>query len=277
MKLPPPLECACSGDQFKLVHTYLEPPHGEIRFAFSEESGYRREILRCECCGHFVSRHEMDTSNMYSGEYVSATYGDDDGLRRNFERVIGLDPSRSDNTGRVRRIIEFAETYFPPGNANPTILDVGSGLCVFLYRMKSAGWQCTALDPDPRSAAHARNVAGVDAVCGDFMQVPDLGNFDAISFNKVLEHVAAPVAMLRKAATNLAPNGFIYIELPDGEAAKSEGFGREEFFIDHPHIFSAASFANLVERAGLKLLAIERVREPSTKFTLRGFAALNQG
>lgn len=268
----PPLECTCSGGLFELVHRYTEPPAGEIRFAFSKEDGYRRDIDRCTACGHFVSTHPMDTSGMYSGEYVSATYGDGDGLRRNFERINGLDPSRSDNTGRVRRVVEYASAHFPPGKTSPRILDVGSGLCVFLYRMKQAGWDCTALDPDARSARHARETAGVNAVCGDFMLAGDLGLFDVISFNKVLEHVASPVAMLRKAATNLEPRGFVYIELPDGEAAQAEGFGREEFFIDHSHVFSAASFANLVERSGLKLLTLERVREPSTKFTLRGFA-----
>ena len=273
MKIDPPLECSCAGDRFELAFRYAEPPAGEIKFAFSQDAGYRRDILRCRTCGHFVSRHDMDTSGMYSGEYVNATYGGDDGLRRNFERIVNLDPARSDNAGRVRRVLDFASGHFGNAMREPRILDVGSGLCVFLFRMKQAGWKCTALDPDPRSAAHARDVAGVEAACGDFMKLKDLGQFDAISFNKVLEHVEAPVAMLRKARQHLHPGGFVYIELPDGEAARAEGFGREEFFIDHPHIFSAASFANLVERAGLKLLTLERVREPSTKFTLRGFAA----
>ena len=272
--IAPPLECTCAGNLFELAHRYTEPPAGEIRFAFSAESGYRREIQRCTACGHFVSTHNMNTSGMYSGEYVSATYGSDNGLLRNFERIIGLDPARSDNNGRVRRVIEFAAGHFTVGKAAPRILDVGSGLCVFLYRMKEAGWQCTALDPDPRSAQHARETVGVDAICGDFMLTADLGLFDVISFNKVLEHVESPVAMLRKAGLNLEQGGFIYIELPDGEAAQTEGFGREEFFIDHPHIFSAASFASIVERAQLRLLTIERVREPSTKFTLRGFVGL---
>lgn len=209
---------------------------------------------------------------MYSGEYVNATYGDDDGLRRNFERIIGLDPAKSDNTGRVRRVLEFASGHFGARKRIPRVLDVGSGLCVFLYRMKEAGWDCTALDPDPRSATHARGTVGVQAICGDFMLTPDFGRFDAITLNRVLEHVEAPVAMLRKAGAHLESGGFIYIELPDGEAARVDGYGREEFFIDHPHIFSAASFANLVERAGLNLLTLERVREPSTKFTLRAFA-----
>ena len=269
-KIDPPLGCPCAGERFEPVFRYTEPPAGEIKFAFSAQTGYRREILRCQTCGHFVSQHAMDTSGLYSGAYVNATYGDDNGLRRNFERIVNLDQTKSDNAGRVRRVLDFSAGWF--GGKLPSILDVGSGLCVFLHRLKQAGWDCTALDPDSRAAAHAREAVGVKAFCGDFFLIPDLGQFDVISFNKVLEHVADPVAMLRKAREHLDPRGFVYIELPDGEAAQSEGFGREEFFIDHPHVFSSASFANLIVRSGLSLQTLERVREPSTKFTLRAFA-----
>ena len=269
---PSPLRCPCAGDRFETVFTYQAPPAGEIAFSFSRDGEYRRQVLRCETCGHFVSRHDMDTSAMYSGEYVNSTYGAD-GLRRAFDRITGLDPAKSDNVGRVRRIVEFAAGFFTPARPRPSVLDVGSGLCVFLHRMKAEGWRGTALDPDPRAAAHARDTVGVDAVCGDFMTLEDLGRFDAVTFNKVLEHVEDPVLMLAKSRRHLADGGFVYVELPDGEAAALDGPGREEFFIDHPHIFSAASLTLLAARAGFRVLALERLREPSTKYTLRAFLA----
>ena len=77
--------------------------------------------------------------------------------------------------------------------------------------------------------------------------------------------------MLRRAGPWLADGGLVYIELPDGEAASAEGFGREEFFIEHYHVFSASSIALLAARAGFRMLQVERLREPSTKFTLCGF------
>jgi hypothetical protein len=43
------------------------------------------------------------------------------------------------------------------------------------------------------------------------------------------------------------------------------------FFIDHHHIFSAVSLALLAARAGFNVQVIERLHEPSTKYTLRGF------
>ena len=53
-------------------------------------------------------------------------------------------------------------------------------------------------------------------------------------------------------------------------AAASHGPGREEFFIEHHHVFSPASLAMLA--AGGRPVAgrLERLREPSTKFTAAG-------
>lgn len=268
-----PLDCPCEGAYFKKVVTYDAPPEGEIRFKFSSAEVYMRELLRCQLCSHFVSVHQMDDSALYSSEYVSATYGED-GIDRAFERIISLDPARSDNAGRVRRILDFSDGHFAGTSFDglvPSILDVGSGLCVFLHRIKEAGWNCTALDPDPRAIAHARKRVGVTAICGDFVSIKDLGRFDVITFNKVLEHVVDPVGMLAKSAAHLREGGFVYVELPDGEAAINAGPEREEFFIDHLHVFSTASTMLLAARAGFLVLALERLQEPSTKYTLRAF------
>src|SRR5208337_3730243 len=103
------------------------------------------------------------------------------------------------------------------------------------------------------------------------MDFGSFARFDVVSFNKVLEHVEAPVAMLRRAADLLHRHGFVYVEVPDGDAAAGEGPGREEFFIEHHHVFSPGSLALVAARAGFGPIAIERLREPSGKFTLRAF------
>lgn len=265
------LSCPCGSDDFGLVHTYGTRPEGETVFPFSAGE-YHRELHRCCVCGHIVSRHDMGEGELYAGEYVDSTYGSR--MRQTFERIVRLPPERSDNAGRVRRINDFVAARCPGllgGARKPTVLDVGSGLCVFLHGMKAAGWEGTALDPDPRAAAHARDVVGVHAVCADFFQAEGLGEFDLVTFNKVLEHVPDPAAMLARAAGLVGAGGFVYVEVPDGEAALAEGPGREEFFIEHHHVFSAASLAVLARRAGFLLQALERLREPSTKYTLRAF------
>jgi hypothetical protein len=260
----------CGGRQYAVVREFTEPPPSEIRFALTGPRGYFRSLLRCGDCGHYRSMHEMDMSALYAGAYVDSTYGED-GMARTFERITALDPSKSDNAGRVARVVEFARGHWPP-NERLSVLDVGSGLCVFLHRLQRAtGWECTALDPDPRAVRHAEVTAGVKGICRDFTRDADLGTYSLITFNKVLEHVLDPVAMLAKSAGHLASRGAVYIELPDGEKASQDSLEREEFFVDHHHVFSRRSMELLAQRAGFEVLELERLREPSGKYTLFAF------
>ena len=253
-----------------MVFSYDAPPIGEIGFRRPQGEPYRREVWQFENSRHYVSRHAMSVATDYSGDYVNATYGDDAGMRAAFARVVALSPERSDNAGRIARIQSFAAAHFP-AKKNIRLLDVGAGLGVFPHAVKKAGWHCMAIDPDARAVAHMRDHVGVEAVTGDFMNIDDLGKFDIVTFNKVLEHVEQPTAMLQRAGSFVAPGGFVYLELPDGEAAARSGAGREEFFVEHLHVFSFRSIVMLAERAGFIPVAVERLQEPSTKFTLRAF------
>lgn len=268
--------CPICGGALEPALRYDAPPPGETRFE-RHGAAYGREYRRCRSCGHFLSVHGMDLSGLYGGAYVDATYGSPEGMRRTFDRVTGLPPERSDNQGRVRRIVDFAATGLSTGAAVPRLLDVGAGLGIFPWGVTRAGWECVALDPDPRAAEHIRQAVGCAAVVGDFtaMSFDGLGLFDVITFNKVLEHVADPVAMLARARPLLRPGGFVYVELPDVAAVHDpDGQNREEFFIEHIHVFSPGSICGLVERAGFAPVRLERLREPSGKYTVYVFATL---
>ena len=261
-----PLDCPCAGAHMRDAWTYDAAPEGETRFRALEGRPYRRTVRRCAACEHHTSDPGFDPAALYAGGYMDDTYRDG-GIAAAFARITGLPPERSDNAGRVRRVVEFA-------GRSGTALDVGSGLCVFLHGLAAAGWTCTALDPDPAAAAHARETVGVTAVAADFMQAEGLGRFDLIALNKVIEHVADPVAMLARAAAHLAPGGVVYCEVPDAPAAAAEGPGREEFFIEHLHVFSPASLAMAAARAGLSPVRTERLHEPSGKWTIAAFLAV---
>jgi SAM-dependent methyltransferase len=258
----------CGSKRLQTAFTYDTPPPGETRFQLGEGERYEREYRRCVRCGHFVSVHNLDLAGLYEGEYMDSTYAGER-LRESFDRIMSLPRERSDNLQRVDRIKRFWSDR--RGGSPGTLLDVGSGLGVFPARMKEAGWTCTVVDPDPRSVGHAAQVVAVKAVQADFNTADDLGRFDLVTFNKVLEHVGDPVGMLARARSCQAEGGIVYVEVPDGEAAAAEGPEREEFFVEHVHVFSAVSLAVLCVRAGFSLQALERIREPSTKYTLVAF------
>ena len=252
----------CGGTRFDHVFRYTEPPERETKFELGDQA-YVRDIERCATCGHFLNRHQLDLDALYSGAYMDSTYADDR-LVQTYERIMALPPERSDNRARVQRVV--AEC-----GSSGTVLDVGSGLGVFPAAMKQAGWTVTALDPDPRAVAHTRERIGVTGVQADFMEADDLGSFDLVSFNKVLEHVDDPVAMLARARDLVDDAGTVYVELPDGEVAAGFGPDREEFFIEHIHVFSMASMCLLAQQAGFVVESSSRLHEPSDKYTLVSF------
>jgi SAM-dependent methyltransferase len=264
----------CGSTEQELVFRYDRRPEAETDFGIPPDE-YHREFWRCGRCGLMAGLMDLDPAALYEGAYVDATYTES-GLARTFDRIMGLPPEGSDNTQRVRRIVD----QLADGRTSErTLLDVGSGLGVFPARMKQEGWACVALDPDPRAVEHARERIGVEAVQGDFIGVEEIGSFSLVTLNKVLEHVPDPVEMLERCHPFIAPGGTVYVEVPDGELASADpdGADREEFYIEHLWAFSATSLSLLADRAGFVTRRLERVREPSDKYTLFAFLEPGQG
>lgn len=264
------LRCDCGEfDRVEAVR-YLKPPTGETPFEFASVE-YDRAYLRCKSCKHLFSESDFDYSTIYSGAYVEATYGKE--LKDTFERIINLPIESSDNYARVTYLSDFLRNKFSTEFA-PQILDVGSGLGVFPYLMKKFGWSIEALDPDKEACAQIIERVGIEAHQKDFFDLNVRKRFDLITFNKVLEHVTDPVGMLSHAKNFLTQSGYVYVEVPDAEAAATVSFEREEFFIEHLHVFSFASISIAIGKAGFRVLKVERLCEPSGKFTLRAIAQI---
>ncbi len=264
------LTCICGSCDFSLKFSYDKPAKGD-KFFFPIENNYLHEIYECARCGHFLAWNSFDNTVLYDGQYAQTTYGDK--LKATFDNIINLPHESSDNAARVDNILQYVDGYFPD-NSPKSVMDVGSGLCVFLYQMRKLrpDWQYLAVDPDPVQSTHARDIVGIDAVQADFMELDNHNNcYDFISFNKVLEHVFDPVSMLAKAKGYLKKGGLVYVELPDGSEAAKEGADRQEFYVEHLSAFSMPSITILAERAGFVPLSIERIRDPSRKYTLRAF------
>jgi len=271
MNIDPTLGCQCNGLFLVPAFAYDQPPAGETSFDLKGQT-YRRRYDRCTLCGHWFARHDLDLGGLYERDYVEATYGGPEGMRQKFEAIMALPPEKSDNRQRVTRVSDFMRLRGIDESAGPRLLDVGAGLGVFPAAMQAKGWQATALEPDARTVCHLREVAGVPAeaqALSDYHRTAP-AHFELITFNKVLEHVANPVDLLANARALLLHHGCIYVEVPD-VAAEADGPGREEFFIEHLHIFSPASCEILAACAGFRALRVERIVEPSGKFTLYCF------
>ena len=251
------LNCRCDHSFKELVFEYKEPPEGETDFGFSKNEYYRNS-QKCSSCNHYFSFNNMDMDNFYQDRYVNSTYGGF--IHEKFKKIISLPRNKSDNYWRVKRLSEYIKEFFKDTKKN-NLLDIGSGLGIFPYAMKKAGFLCTALDPDPKAAKHIREELKIDTIEGDLFKIKTNKKFNIATLNKVLEHVYDPVKMLKKTSEFVENGGLIYIELPDGEIASKYGKNREEFFIEHHHVFSFNSLLLMAESANLIPLKIERINE----------------
>ena len=151
---------------------------------------------------------------------------------------------------------------------------------VFPYEMSARGYVVDAVDPDPSNCHFLKDLdIARNIYIGNFDKNLDFGKnkYQGVSFNKVLEHVINFYDMLDLAKSLLAKGGIIYIELPDAEQAAKDSLCRQEFFLEHYFAPSLDGMRTILRKAGLKELCLERVTDPSGKYTFRCVCALNLG
>lgn len=255
----------CGKNKFSKKFEYFRPPKGETLYSINIKDYYRC-YLQCSFCNHFFGKSKIILKNLYSSEYNRAIYSNN--LKKNFEIIKNLPKKNSDNYFRVSRVVNFVKKNIK--KKNKTLLDVGSGLGIFPFMISKKGFISTALDPNKLSCLHFKKNLKINSIHGDFTKTTIKKKYDVITLNKVIEHVEHPEKMLIKARALLSKKGIIYIEVPDILAAK-KGKSREEFHIDHLHVFSKKSLFFLAKKTNLNLKLIKSIREPSDKFTIYAF------
>ena len=256
----------CKKNNFIKKFEYFTPPKGETKY-FINKKKYYRYYLQCNYCNHCFSISKIELKNFYSSNYNKFTYSGN--LKKNFEKIKNLPHNKSDNYFRVMRVVDFVNREIH-NMENKTLLDVGSGLGIFPYEISKKNFICTALDPDKLSCLHLKNNLKINAIHGNFLKTKIKSKYDVVTFNKVIEHIKKPEKMLTKAKSILKKKGTIYIEVPDVLAGK-RGKNREEFHIDHLHVFSKKSLFFLAKKVNLKITMVKSIREPSGKFTIYAF------
>jgi SAM-dependent methyltransferase len=140
------------------------------------------------------------------------------------------------------------------------LLDVGCGSGDLLLALSGDGWTVRGVEPDAAGAALARG-RGLDVITGRFEDVELPTDFAVVVFSGVLEHVADPVAALRRARALLAPGGLLAVlHLPLLDSPQARAFGARWLALDLPrHLthFENATFAMTAAAAGLRIVGRE--------------------
>ena len=263
MKLSAIKICECKNQNLKKIFSYDKKPKKEKDFKIHKK--YRRALYQCKICNHIYSKLNFELKNIYASDYFEKTYKNIEGLKKRFNFVKKLKITNSDNKNRVLRIIK----YFKNKN-DLSVLDVGSGIGIFLYEMKKKNWICNGLEMDERYIYFSNKYLKIKVENKKLQKLKTKKKYDLITFNKVLEHIPNPIKILRKAKFFLKNKGKIYIEVPD-ERVKKLGKFRDEFCVDHLHLFSLTSISILSTKAGFTIESSKRIIDPSGKYTIFAF------
>jgi SAM-dependent methyltransferase len=156
---------------------------------------------------------------------------------------------------------------FPSWVSNGRALDIGCGNGVFLDRIRRHGWDVLGIDTSPAAAAAARESFGITVHVGELEDAPiQARSFDFIHMSHVIEHLARPVATLRRVAHLLRPGGRLYVETPNIDSLAFRWSREYWFALDAPRhlwLFSPATLARALSQSGFSVAQLRVHGQPA--------------
>ena len=130
-----------------------------------------------------------------------------------------------------------------------TVLDFGCGRGSVLNALAKAGWTTYGIDPSTKVAFRRHR---------EVVDLPDTSTFHLVVLRQVLEHVAAPLAILRSLARATHPGGFVVISVPNLDGLHEHG-DRAYCLRSKTHViaYSSMCLEYLLNAAGFALVSVE--------------------
>tara|TARA_Y100000591_G_scaffold316502_1_gene325169 strand:- start:222 stop:1043 length:822 start_codon:yes stop_codon:yes gene_type:complete len=267
----PLVKCFLCGSLSIKVAEFSKKINKENIFGLDKKK-YLRKLYRCKKCSHFFNHHnhEKFLFKMYKNNYANYSYNK---IEKTFSNIYSLKKKESANYFRIKYFINYLNKL---KIMKPKILDFGSGIGIFPFKLKELGYDIEFCEKDYLSFNFIKKKLNIKPFCRDIFEYKNLSNkkFNVITCNKVLEHFSNKnlIRILRIFKKLLLKNGIMYIELPDGESASNINYERQEFFFEHFNIFSKKSISILLNQNNFKIIKIQKIFEINKKYTLRIFA-----
>ncbi len=205
------------------------------------------EIHSCENCGfRFTNpRPEVQDLGKYykSKEYISHS--------NTREGIFSFVYQKVRNYTLVKKQ-KLVESY----NASGTIIDIGCATGHFLNQMKKAGWNTLGIEPDSDTRKQAFENFNLQVFDEPHLDSIAENSMDVITMWHVLEHVADLNGRMMQLKKILAPNGVVFIAVPNSNSYDAEHYGKYWAAYDvprHLYHFTQNDISLLFEKFGFRL------------------------
>lgn len=183
------------------------------------------------------------------------------------ERYCGLDYSYTSSNSNFSRThwIEYAKEVSSKINLKQgsLVIEIGSNDGFLTKEFLDKGCKAIGVDPSEYMAklAKERNVETIKELFNKETAskiVKEKGYANLVVANNVFNHSENPLDFAQAVASILAKNGFFVFELPYWAISMESG-KFDQIYHEHVSYFTAKSSKELIERAGMKISAIEVV------------------
>jgi SAM-dependent methyltransferase len=172
--------------------------------------------------------------------------------RTAYDRFFALEQAHFWRIAKRRLVLDWLKRYHPglaADRSNLRILDIG-GACSLIPREFQRWGTVRVIEPDPDTAAFAREKLGLDVIVGLF---PDRGAvdgpFDVVSMLDVLEHIEDDLAALKAARGLLAPDGVLICTVPALKWLWSD----HDVALHHFRRYTRRELMSVLSRAGFRV------------------------
>jgi hypothetical protein len=220
----------------------------------------RYDVVCCERCG-FVYADTRSTQADYDSYYADLSKYSDTAT------ATGAGAQGWDRA----RLVDTAKTLAAHvRDPNALIVDVGCANGGLLSALGELGLgRLFGVDPSLACVQATAAIPGVQAATGTLFALPDgVRGAVCVVLSHVLEHVRDVRRALQAMRDTLAPNGLVYVEVPDATRyAECLVAPFQDFNVEHINHFSAASLANALATNGF-------VVESTTRKTIEAAAGV---
>ena len=202
-------------------------------------------VFLCDSCGHAQSPDLPDLEEFYDTQYRISL--DIDGHDQLYENKAGERMFRTDYQAELVAALDI------PDGAK--VLDFGAGKATTLQKVVKQRPDIVphVFDVSEDYVTHWREWVAEEIQATYSMPASWTGRFDLITAHFVVEHVPNPAAVLADIRRCLAPDGRLFLSVPDAEANSGD-----LLVVDHLNHFSASSLARVLYDADLSVRTIDR-------------------